>query len=62
MWFEEVSEVYEMFRTSFPYSIMFFVPILIIISPVSPVAGAQEFSVFRMQQFDLHGSSYGMLM
>lgn len=59
MWFEEINEVFDMFKTSFPLSLVFFVPILIIISPVSPVAGAHDFSVFRMQQFDLQGSSYG---
>ncbi|BFY98506.1 hypothetical protein BsWGS_01546 [Bradybaena similaris] len=59
MWFDEMGEVFEMFRGSFPLSFLFFVPILIIISPVSPVNAAQEFGVYRMQQFDLQGSSFG---
>ncbi|CAG5120235.1 unnamed protein product [Candidula unifasciata] len=59
MWFDEIGEVFEMFRGSFPLSFLFFVPILIIISPVSPVNAAQEFGVYRMQQFDLQGSSFG---
>ncbi len=58
MWFEEAGEVVEMFRSSFPLSFLFFVPILIIISP-APAAAAQEFAVFRMQHYDLQGSSYG---
>ena len=59
MWFSEAGEIVEMFRNSFPLSFLFFVPIIILISPVSPVYAAQEFSVYRMQQFDLQGSSYG---
>ncbi|XP_076465147.1 BOS complex subunit ncln-like [Babylonia areolata] len=59
MWFSEAGEIVEMFRNSFPLSFLFFVPIFILISPVSPVYAAQEFSVYRMQQFDLQGSSYG---
>ncbi len=58
MWFEEAGEVVEMFRSSFPLSLIFFVPILILISP-APASAAQEFSVFRMQHYDLQGSSYG---
>ncbi|XP_025076679.1 nicalin-1-like [Pomacea canaliculata] len=59
MWFTEAGEIVEMFRSSFPLSFLFFVPIFILISPVSPVYAAQEFNVYRMQQFDLQGSSYG---
>lgn len=59
MWFSEAGEIVEMFRNSFPLSFLFFVPILILISPVSPAMAAQEFNVYRMQQFDLQGSSYG---
>ena len=59
MWFDEAAEVLEMFKSSFPLSFLFFVPIFILISPVSPANAAQEFTVFRMQQFDLQGSSYG---
>ncbi|XP_041365252.1 nicalin-1-like [Gigantopelta aegis] len=59
MWFDAAAEVLEMFKSSFPFSFLFFVPIFILISPVSPANAAQEFTVFRMQQFDLQGSSYG---
>lgn len=59
MWFSEAGEIVEMFRSSFPLSFLFFVPILILISPVCPVYAAHEFNVYRMQQFDLQGSSYG---
>ena len=58
MWFDEAGEVVEMFRNSFPYSFLFFVPIFIIISP-APAAAAHEFAVYRMQQYDLQGSAYG---
>lgn len=59
MWFDEMGEIFEMFRGSFPLSFLFFVPIFIIISPVSPVNAAQEFGVYRMQHYDLQGTSYG---
>jgi hypothetical protein len=58
LWFDEAGEVVEMFRSSFPLSFLFFVPIFIIISPVS-VGAAQEFTVYRMQHFDLQGTQYG---
>ncbi|ESO11566.1 hypothetical protein HELRODRAFT_71336 [Helobdella robusta] len=45
-----------MFRNSFPFSFLFFVPILFLISPVCP---ASDFAVYRMQQFDLQGVSHG---
>ncbi|KAJ8303862.1 LOW QUALITY PROTEIN: hypothetical protein KUTeg_017445 [Tegillarca granosa] len=56
-----IGEIIEMFKNSFPLSFLFFVPIFIIISPVSPVNGAHEFSVFRMQQYDLHGLHYALM-
>ncbi len=59
MWFDEAGEIVEMFKNAFPLSFLFFVPILIIISPVSPVGAAHDFAVYRMQQYDLQGSSYG---
>ncbi|XP_005090447.1 nicalin-1 [Aplysia californica] len=59
MWFDEVGEIFELFKGSFPLSFLFFVPIFIIISPVSPVNAAQEFGVYRMQQYDLQGSTFG---
>lgn len=58
MWLDEAGEVVEMFRSSFPYSFLFFVPIFIILSP-APAAAAHEFAVYRMQQYDLQGIAYG---
>ena len=57
MLLDGAGEVVEMFRNSFPLSFLFFVPILILISPVSP---AHDFAVYRMQQYDLQGSAHGM--
>ena len=62
MLLDEASEVLEMFKHSFPLSMLFFVPLLIIISPASPVSAAHDFAVYRMQQYDLHGSAYGKLI
>ena len=59
MFFDDLSEVADVFRGSFPLSLLFFIPIMIILSPASPVNGAHDFTVFRMQQFDLQGSSFG---
>ncbi|XP_071168410.1 BOS complex subunit ncln-like [Mytilus edulis] len=53
---EEMGELLEMFKHSFPLSFLFFVPILVLISPVNT---AHEFSAFRMQQYDLHGTHHG---
>ncbi|XP_061172666.1 BOS complex subunit ncln-like [Saccostrea echinata] len=55
----DVGELLEMFKNSFPFSFLFFIPIFIILSPVSPVSAAHEFAALRMQQYDLHGVSYG---
>ena len=57
MLLDGAGEVAEMFRNSFPLSFLFFVPLLILISPVSP---AHDFAVYRMQQYDLQGSAHGM--
>jgi len=61
MWLDEVGEVVEMFRSSFPLSFLFFIPLLVMISPITPAAAAHDFAVYRMQQYDLQGSSRGML-
>ncbi|XP_071485217.1 BOS complex subunit NCLN-like [Diadema antillarum] len=56
MWFAEAEEVVEVVRGHFPWTCLLLVPILIAISPVN---GAHDFTAYRMQQFDLHGSQYG---
>lgn len=56
MWIEEAGELLEMFKGSLPLTCLLLVPVLIFISPVD---GAHEFSAYRMQQFDLHGTQYG---
>ncbi|XP_063955677.1 BOS complex subunit ncln-like [Lytechinus pictus] len=56
MWFAEAEEVVEVVRGHFPWTCLLIVPILIAISPVH---GAHDFTAYRMQQFDLHGSQYG---
>jgi len=61
MLLDEVGEVVEMFRGSFPLSFLFFIPLLIMISPITPAAAAHDFAVYRMQQYDLQGASHGTL-
>lgn len=49
----------EFLRGNFPIYVIVFVPLLIAISPVTPVLGAHEFTVYRMQQYDLQGTPHG---
>ena len=58
--FVDLGELTEMFKICLPFSFLLFVPILIILCPVSPADAAHEFAVFRMQQYDLQGSTYGI--
>uniref|UniRef100_A0A8C1YRL0 BOS complex subunit NCLN n=1 Tax=Cyprinus carpio TaxID=7962 RepID=A0A8C1YRL0_CYPCA len=54
--FEEASEVLEnMLKWSFPLSLVLF---LVLVCPLRAEA-AHEFSVYRMQQYDLQGQTYG---
>ena len=55
MWCE-VNEVSEFFKGFLPLYVFVLLPIFIIMTPVDC---AHEFSVYRMQQFDLHGNKYG---
>ncbi|XP_036441941.1 nicalin-1 isoform X3 [Colossoma macropomum] len=59
---EEASEVFDnMFKSSFPLTLTFivFLPaVLILVSPL-PAEAAHEFTVYRMQQYDLQGQNYG---
>ncbi|XP_052281530.1 nicalin-like [Dreissena polymorpha] len=59
---EGLGEVLEMFKNCFPLSFLFFVPIFIIISPVSPVTAAHDFAIYRMQQFDHYETKIGSKM
>jgi len=61
MWLDEVGEVVEMFRSSFPLSFLFFIPLLVMISPITPAGAAHDFAVYRMQQYDLQAASHGTL-
>ncbi|KAM6962851.1 BOS complex subunit ncln [Aplochiton taeniatus] len=58
--FEEASEVFDnMFKTSFPLTFIVFIPaVLILVAPL-PAEAAHEFTVYRMQQYDLQGQPYG---
>lgn len=58
--FEEASEVFDnMFKASFPLTFIVFLPaVLLLVSPL-PAEAAHEFTVYRMQQYDLQGQPYG---
>uniref|UniRef100_A0A4W4F9G3 BOS complex subunit NCLN n=1 Tax=Electrophorus electricus TaxID=8005 RepID=A0A4W4F9G3_ELEEL len=48
-----------MFKSSFPLTFIVFLPaVLILVSPL-PAEAAHEFTVYRMQQYDLQGQNYG---
>lgn len=53
---EELQEVAEVFKGSFPLTCLLLIPILIMISPSH---AAHEFEAYRMQHFDLNGRQYG---
>jgi len=61
MWLDEVGEVVEMFRSSFPLSFLFFIPLLVMMSPITPADAAHDFAVYRMQQYDIQGAAHGIL-
>ncbi|XP_058870947.1 BOS complex subunit ncln-like isoform X2 [Acipenser ruthenus] len=58
--FEEASEVFEnMLKASFPLTFIVLLPaVLFLVSPL-PAEAAHEFTVYRMQQYDLQGQAYG---
>ncbi|OCU00861.1 nicalin L homeolog isoform X1 [Xenopus laevis] len=57
---EEAGEVFDnMLKASFPLTIIVFIPaVLLLVSPLQAEA-AHEFTVYRMQHYDLQGQSYG---
>ncbi|XP_059057938.1 BOS complex subunit ncln [Achroia grisella] len=59
MWLDEADGFAEIFKGYLPYYLLVALPIFIIMSPVNPVAASHEFSVYRMQQYDLHTVSHG---
>lgn len=59
MWLDEADGFAEIFRGYLPYYFLVALPIFIIMSPVNPVAASHEFSVYRMQQYDLHTVPHG---
>ncbi|XP_047516601.1 nicalin [Pieris napi] len=59
MWLDQADGFDEIFKGYLPYYLLVMFPILIIMSPVNPVAASHEFSVYRMQQYDLHTVPHG---
>lgn len=59
MWLEDADGIAEIWKGSLAYYLIIVLPILIIVSPACPVSASHEFSVFRMQQYDIHGVAHG---
>ncbi|XP_004933463.1 BOS complex subunit NCLN [Bombyx mori] len=59
MWLDEADGFAEIFKGYLPFYLFVALPIFIIMSPVNPVAASHEFSVYRMQQYDLHTVPHG---
>lgn len=59
MWSDQ--DLVEVLRSSVPYYLVVALPLLILLSPV-PVDAAAEFTVYRLQQYDLHGTPHGNYM
>jgi len=58
MWFDQGNELLDLCRTSFFAYLILALPIFVSISAPTCLA-SKEFPAFRLQQFELHGSSYG---
>ncbi|KAH8039659.1 hypothetical protein HPB51_008252 [Rhipicephalus microplus] len=59
MYLDGAEGVFEFLRGNLPFYVIVFVPLLIAISPVAPVLGSHEFTVYRMQHYDLQGTVHG---
>ena len=58
--YEEMSNTFDAIRSSIPLAYLIFFPILVIVvNPVSVASAAHELTAYRMQQYELQGSSYG---
>lgn len=52
-------EFSELLKTGFPMYLLIAIPLLLIMSPVSPANAAHEFTVYRAQQYSLQGATFG---
>lgn len=55
MWEETVDAV----KSMFPWPVVVFIPLVFVVLSPSAVSAAQEFKVYRMQQYDLQSKGYG---
>ena len=52
-------ELQDLLDSLFPYCLLVFLPVMIILSPVNPVEAANEFPVHRMAHFELGNTLIG---
>jgi hypothetical protein len=58
----ESDEFSEILKTGFPMYLLIAIPLLLVMSPVSPANAAHEFTVYRAQQYSLQGTTYGKIL
>ena len=54
-----MDEVYEFFKNFFPTGILLTFPLVFLIVPIQYSSASNEFSAYRMQQFNFYGVSHG---
>lgn len=54
-----MDEVYEFFKNFFPAGFLLTFPIVFLIVPIQYSSASNEFSAYRMQQFNFYGVSHG---
>lgn len=59
MWLEDAGGFADICKGTIPYYLLIVLPLMIILSPANPVSASHEFTVFRMQHYDIHGVAHG---
>ena len=54
-----LEDLFDAFRNIIPYYFVLIVPLLILISPLDPVKAAQQFTAYRLQQYDVQSVKLG---
>ena len=55
----KMREFHDLLEGLFPYCMVVFLPVMILLSPVNPVDAAHDFPVHRMAHFELGNALFG---